>query len=105
MGILSLFSGCGGCSLGLMQEGLEVNLAVDINQEACDTYSANIKQNIALDQQSKALINKARHLGGSGPTVNLENHELLRLCAVIASDLNQTHLATEIMGSEDLPNK
>jgi len=47
MSILSLFSGCGGCSLGLMQAGLEVNAAVDIDQDACDTYSANIRQNIA----------------------------------------------------------
>jgi DNA (cytosine-5)-methyltransferase 1 len=46
MGILSLFSGCGGCSLGLMQAGLEVDLAVDIDRDACDTYSSNIKQNV-----------------------------------------------------------
>lgn len=47
MGILSLFSGCGGCSLGLRQAGLEVNLAVDIDQDACDTYSANLGEAIA----------------------------------------------------------
>lgn len=46
MGILSLFSGCGGCSLGLKQASLEVNLAVDIDQDACHTYSTNIKQGI-----------------------------------------------------------
>lgn len=46
MKIFSLFSGCGGCSLGLAQAGLEVNLAVDIDQDACDTYSANIKRGI-----------------------------------------------------------
>src|SRR5271165_836512 len=57
-----------------------------------------------LDQQSKALINKARHLGGSGPTVNLENHELLRLCAIVAADLNQTHLTKEFINNENLAN-
>jgi hypothetical protein len=57
-----------------------------------------------LDQQSKALITKARHLGGSGPIVHLEDHELLRLCAVVASDLNQTRLTAEITGSERLSN-
>ena len=46
MGILNLFSGGGGCSLGLRQAGFEVNLAVDINQDACYTYSTNIKQGI-----------------------------------------------------------
>ncbi|MDQ2903760.1 MAG: DNA cytosine methyltransferase [Ktedonobacteraceae bacterium] len=42
MGNLSLFSGCGGCSLGLKKAGLSVNLAVDIDKDACDTYSANL---------------------------------------------------------------
>ena len=55
-----------------------------------------------LDQQSKALINKARHLGGSGPTVHLENHELLRLCAIVASDLDHAHLVLAITGNEDI---
>lgn len=55
-----------------------------------------------LDQQSKALITKARHLGGSGPTVHLEDHELLRLCAIVASDLDRTHLTAEIASSEYL---
>lgn len=41
MGCLSLFSGCGGCSLGLKQAGLAVNLAVDIDKDACETYSLN----------------------------------------------------------------
>jgi len=41
MGCLSLFSGCGGCSLGLKQAGFAVNLAVDIDKDACETYSLN----------------------------------------------------------------
>jgi DNA (cytosine-5)-methyltransferase 1 len=32
--------------MGLAQAGLEVNLAVDINQDACYTYSKNMKQGI-----------------------------------------------------------
>ncbi|HEU5229852.1 MAG TPA: DNA cytosine methyltransferase [Ktedonobacteraceae bacterium] len=44
MGVLSLFSGCGGCSLGLRQAGLVVDLAVDIDEDACNTYSANLGQ-------------------------------------------------------------
>lgn len=45
MGIFSLFAGCGGCSLGLRQAGLEVDLAIDIDKDACNTYSANLGNN------------------------------------------------------------
>lgn len=45
MGILSLFSGCGGCSLGLRQAGFRVNLAVDIEKNACENYEANLGRN------------------------------------------------------------
>lgn len=38
---ISLFSGCGGCSLGLKQAGFEVKLAVDIDENACQTYAFN----------------------------------------------------------------
>lgn len=47
MRTFSLFSGCGGCSLGLKQAGINVDLAVDIDQDACNTYSANLGQNTA----------------------------------------------------------
>ncbi len=43
MKALSLFSGCGGCSLGLRQAGFEVKLAVDIDVAACETYLTNLK--------------------------------------------------------------
>lgn len=39
---VSLFSGCGGCSLGLVQAGFSVSLAAELNVDACDTYRANI---------------------------------------------------------------
>jgi DNA (cytosine-5)-methyltransferase 1 len=42
MGVISLFSGCGGCSLGLRNVGFTVNLAVDIDRDACNTYAANL---------------------------------------------------------------
>ncbi len=42
MKTLNLFSGCGGCSLGLKQAGINVDLAVDMDEDACNTYSANL---------------------------------------------------------------
>jgi len=42
MGVLSVFSGCGGCSLGLKQAGFEISLAVDNDKDACETYAANL---------------------------------------------------------------
>ena len=68
MGILSLFSGCGGCTLGLTQAGFAVTLAVDIDQDACNTYSANLKQGITwctdLSKVTpKQLLEKARLKG------------------------------------------
>ena len=42
MRAISVFSGCGGCSLGLRQAGFDIRLAVDIDKDACDTYAANL---------------------------------------------------------------
>lgn len=55
-----------------------------------------------LDRESRQLINKARNLGGKGPTVYLEDHELLRLCAIAAFDLNQQDLVKSIVVNEDI---
>ncbi len=44
MGTISLFSGCGGCSLGLKQAGIDVDLAVDMDQDTCNTYASNLRQ-------------------------------------------------------------
>ena len=38
----SLFSGAGGCSLGLTQAGFDVKLAADIDANACASYAANL---------------------------------------------------------------
>ncbi|HBC22075.1 MAG TPA: DNA (cytosine-5-)-methyltransferase [Porphyromonadaceae bacterium] len=46
MTITSLFSGAGGLDLGLIQAGNEVVWANDIDQDAAETYSANIGQHI-----------------------------------------------------------
>ena len=39
---VSLFSGCGGCSLGLTQAGFSVSLAAELDEDACQTYRANV---------------------------------------------------------------
>lgn len=39
---VSLFSGCGGCSLGLAQAGYSVSLTAELDGDACETYRANI---------------------------------------------------------------
>ena len=47
MGVFSVFSGCGGCSLGLKQAGFEISLAVDNDKDACETYAANLGKEAA----------------------------------------------------------
>jgi DNA (cytosine-5)-methyltransferase 1 len=39
---VSLFSGCGGCSLGLIQAGFSASLAVELDEDACQTYGLNV---------------------------------------------------------------
>lgn len=43
MQAVSLFSGCGGCSLGLSQAGFSVTLAAELDDDACRTYSGNLE--------------------------------------------------------------
>lgn len=57
-----------------------------------------------LDQRSKMLINKARNLGGKGPTVSLEDNELLRLCSIVAYDLEQTVVIKKLAEGTDVSN-
>jgi len=56
-----------------------------------------------FDQKDRETISKARQLGGKGPRVYLENNELLRLCAIVAIDLDQPNLVSSITNSEDIP--
>ncbi|MEA2903180.1 MAG: (cytosine-5)-methyltransferase 1 [Alphaproteobacteria bacterium] len=63
MNVLSLFSGAGGLSLGLAQEGLKPALAVELNKDAVHTYHANIRgdclqTDIAADHEK--IVNEAR---------------------------------------------
>lgn len=55
-----------------------------------------------FDKGSRQFINKARNLGGKGPTVYLEDVELLRLCMITAIDLDQSHLISNILLDEDV---
>ncbi len=43
---ISLFSGCGGCGLGLHQAGFNIALAADIDDDACATYAANLRHDV-----------------------------------------------------------
>jgi len=51
-----------------------------------------------FDKESRRLLNSARILGSQGLSVFLEDFELLRLCAVIASDLERQDLASPLFG-------
>lgn len=55
-----------------------------------------------FDQQDRETISKARQLGGKGPRVYLEDNDLLRLCAIVAIDLNNPHLVSSIINGEDI---
>jgi len=65
MNAFSLFSGCGGCSLGLKQAAFDVRLAADIDRQACETYARNLGE-MAIWQadlsevQPRHLLEKAR---------------------------------------------
>ncbi|WP_430510865.1 DNA cytosine methyltransferase [Gottfriedia solisilvae] len=44
--ILSLFSGAGCLDYGFIKEGFEVQVAIEIDSEACETYKANIGDHV-----------------------------------------------------------
>ena len=43
---MSLFSGCGGCSLGLKQAGYEIALGAELDPDACESYRVNVSPRI-----------------------------------------------------------
>lgn len=49
-----------------------------------------------FDKQTSQLINKARMLGDSGIRIYLDDHVLLRICAVVATDLDKSAFMKEI---------
>lgn len=51
-----------------------------------------------FDKESRQLLNAARILGSQGLSVFLEDHELLRLCGLIARDLERQDLADSLFG-------
>jgi len=56
-----------------------------------------------FDNESRQAITKARNLGGKGPTVYLEDNELLRLCAIVAIDLDKQGLVDGIITDDHVP--
>jgi hypothetical protein len=57
-----------------------------------------------LDKATRALINSARTLGERAFSVRLSEGEMLRICAVIAADLGQALLMSDIADLTDVAN-
>ncbi len=55
-----------------------------------------------LDKQLQRLVNKARTLGGKGLPIRLNDNELMRICAVVAADLDRADLVGDIARGEEL---
>lgn len=58
---VSMFSGCGGMDLGLIQAGYDVVWANDINEDACETYERNIG-NIVRGDINKIAVPKVGNI-------------------------------------------
>lgn len=56
--VVSLFSGCGGSSLGYKLAGMKVLLANEFIPAACDTYEANFKDTILLRDDIRTIKGK-----------------------------------------------
>lgn len=54
----------------------------------------------SLDKGTRQLLNKARQLSSGSISIYLEDHELLRICAVVASDLGKLQLISDVMVNE-----
>lgn len=50
---MSLFSGCGGCSLGLKEAGYELALGAELISDACASYRKNVSRRILACDLSK----------------------------------------------------
>lgn len=57
-----------------------------------------------FDKETKQLVNAARRLGGKGISIYLEDGELVRLCAMVATDLGRADLVEGVSTPNELPN-
>lgn len=55
MKVGSLFSGIGGIDLGFMQAGYEITWAIENNHSSCETYRANFKDTLLLEQDIRKV--------------------------------------------------
>lgn len=58
--VVSLFSGGGGLDLGFKSAGFNIIWAIDNNQNAVNTYKANIGDHIICDDINKIDVNNVR---------------------------------------------
>jgi DNA (cytosine-5)-methyltransferase 1 len=56
--VVSLFSGGGGLDLGFQSAGFQIIWAIDNNQNAVDTYKANIGEHIICEDINKVDTKK-----------------------------------------------
>ncbi|MED4852225.1 DNA cytosine methyltransferase [Caldifermentibacillus hisashii] len=56
--VVSLFSGCGGLDLGLTQAGFSVELAIEIDPVACETYKINHPKTIVWNKDVTTVSGK-----------------------------------------------
>ena len=55
MKVGSLFSGIGGIDLGFMQAGFEVAWAIENNHASCETYRANFRDTLLIEQDIRKV--------------------------------------------------
>ena len=58
---IDLFAGCGGLSYGLQQAGLKCNWAIEIDENACETYRHNLGNHIVCDDIRNIDLDKVPH--------------------------------------------
>lgn len=59
---------------------------------------------LIYDKECRQLVNRARTLGTGALSISLADDELLRICAIVAVDLNKENLVSNILANGALPN-
>ena len=59
--VVSLFSGIGGFDIGFQNAGFDIIWANDFDKYACETYKANVSQNIVCDDIRNQLDKIPQH--------------------------------------------